>query len=187
LKQQRKNNGTAPTLIAVGKLGACFGLKGYLKVQLYSSSPERVLELRKVYVGATPEDATEYRIEEAEIQHSNVVVKFESIEDRTEAEKLRGKFLFVNESASVKPAKGKFFVHEIIGCNVQTADGTSVGVIEDVLKLPGNDVWTVRLGGTTYMIPAVKEFVEKVDIENRTVTVKSVEGLIEAGHESNEN
>jgi 16S rRNA processing protein RimM len=164
---------------AIGKLTGCFGVKGYLKLQVLTHSPERLRKLKKVLLGLTTENLLELTVEDVLFHQRSTVLKFQGIDDRTVAERYVGQFLFVREANVVKPPKGSFFVHDLIGCRVLSENGKQLGVIEDVMKMPSQDIWTIRQGSQVKLIPAVKDFILKVDIENRTVVVRTIEGLLE--------
>jgi 16S rRNA processing protein RimM len=166
-------------LFAIGKLTGCFGVKGYLKLQVLTHSPERLRKLKKVFLGLTTEHLLELTVEDVLFHQRSTVLKFQGIDDRTAAERYIGHYLFVAEANVVKPPKGSFFVHDLIGCRVLSEDGKQLGCIEDVMKMPSQDIWTIRQGGQVKLIPAVKDFILKVDIENHTVVVRTIEGLLE--------
>jgi 16S rRNA processing protein RimM len=67
----------------------------------------------------------------------------------------------------------------MIGAEVRTDEGKTVGRIVDVLTLPANDAWVVRTNGTDVLIPAVKAIIKHVDLERRTVVIHALEGLFE--------
>jgi 16S rRNA processing protein RimM len=106
-------------------------------------------------------------------------VKFKGISDRSEAEALLENFLFVENKDSVKPREGSFYAHEIIGLLVTTSKGRDIGKIEDVWKLPANDIWVVRKGTIEVLIPAVKAIIKNVDLGRQIVVIEDIEGLIE--------
>lgn len=171
----------AQQLYAAGKLVGCFGIKGLLKLQPVTRTPERFSKLRSAYVGTSPESTTAYEIESIESKGKGLVVKFAAIDDRTAAEGLVGKYLFVDEEQRVRPGRGSYFVDDLIGCEVKGADGKLLGVVIEVYQLSGHDLWEVQSGTTKAMIPAVKEFIRQVDIKRRTITVELPDGLIEGG------
>jgi 16S rRNA processing protein RimM len=113
-----------------------------------------------------------------------LVVKFTSIDDRTAAEELVGQYLFVDEAQRFRPGRGSYYVDDVIGCEVAGADGKLIGVVTEVYQLSGHDLWEVQTGSTKAMIPAVKEFIRRVDLERRRITVELPEGLIEGGEEA---
>lgn len=174
----------AQQLYAAGKLTGCFGIKGLLKLQAVTRTPDRFSTLRSAYVGPSAERTTAYEIQSIEMKGKGLVVKFTSIDDRTAAEELVGQYLFVDEAQRFRPGRGSYYVDDVIGCEVAGADGKLIGVVTEVYQLSGHDLWEVQTGSTKAMIPAVKEFIRRVDLERRRITVELPEGLIEGGEEA---
>ena len=65
----------------------------------------------------------------------------------------------------------------LIGLAVSTVEGQSIGVLEEILDVPGNPVFVVRQGAKEILIPAAKELVSTVDMTARTMTVRLIDGL----------
>jgi 16S rRNA processing protein RimM len=70
-----------------------------------------------------------------------------------------------------------FYVYEIVGMEVETEDGETVGLVKDVLSIPGNDIYVVDRNGEEVLLPAVKELMT-VDRDARKIVVASLEGLV---------
>ncbi|MBF8248294.1 MAG: 16S rRNA processing protein RimM, partial [Bacteroidetes bacterium] len=85
----------------------------------------------------------------------------------------------VEDKDSVRPREGSFHAHEIIGLSVSTAKGREIGKIEDVWKLPANDIRVVRKGTVEVLIPAVKAIIKNVDLGRQIVVIEEIEGLID--------
>jgi 16S rRNA processing protein RimM len=165
------------TLFVAGKIGGCFGLKGYVKLYPSSGEPERMASLSDVFIGASDDAALPYVVEDVIVRPNGVVAKFAGVDDRTAAEKFTNCLLYVEEAKAKKPPKGAFFAHDIVGCEIWDTDGRLVGAVEDILKFPAQDLWSVRTATGTFLLPAVKEFVRKVDLKNRKIVVQMIEGL----------
>ena len=168
-------------LFAVARITGCFGTEGFLKVQPHTHDPSRLKSLKRVFVGRSVEDVLGIDVEDVRFGNRSVLLKLTSVDDRTSSERFVGSYVFVTEPDLCRPPVGSYFVHEIIGCEVTAADGSVVGVVEDVLKFPAQDVWAVRLGKTLHMIPAVKEFIVEVDAANRKIRVNLIEGMLGEG------
>lgn len=115
---------------------------------------------------------------DARIDGRRAVVRLASIDDRTAADALRGRLLFVAAADAEPPPPGGHYVHDLIGCEVRTREGGRVGVVEDVLSVPGQDLWAVRTGTGLCHIPAVRRFIVSVDTARRLVVVDLPDGLI---------
>jgi 16S rRNA processing protein RimM len=63
--------------------------------------------------------------------------------------------------------------------NVTNEDGEPIGVVKDVLKYPANDVYVIESNGKELLLPAVKEFVKKIDVDAKTMKVKLIDGMLE--------
>jgi 16S rRNA processing protein RimM len=103
--------------------------------------------------------------------HPGLVVKLRGIDNRTLAELFRGRYLEVadEEMRSLEP--GRFYHRQVVGLTVSTASGESLGVIEEILERPANDVWVSREGTIEHLIPATKDAVVEVDVTAGKVVV----------------
>ena len=147
-------------------------------MELTGGDAERAKTLHRVYVGVSADAAEPLTVIEAKVQGGKVLLRFEGHEDRTRAEALRGKSLFVEAAEASRPAKGREYIHDLIGCEVRTTDGRLAGTIEDVLDAAGRHLWTVRNGDAEYLLPADAGFVVSVDVKRRVVVVDAPEGLL---------
>ena len=164
---------------AIGSLVSAFGLKGYLKFLPASHDADRFTGLKRVFIGRDEKTATATTVEDVISNQKGLFVKLSAVHDRTEAEQCVGQFLFVDEKNVRRPKKGEYFIHDIIGCIVKTTDGKVVGVVEDVVRSQAQDLWAIRVNKEIVYIPAVKEFIKKVDIAGKIIVVSIIEGLIE--------
>ncbi|HTK80658.1 MAG TPA: ribosome maturation factor RimM [Bacteroidota bacterium] len=167
------------TLYAVGKIVGCFGIRGAVKVQPVTHSVERLTELKSVRVGARPEDAGKFTVSNVERRERIAVLTFAGIDTRTKAEEIVGHYVFVSGQQLKKPDEGSYFTDDIVGAEVYGTDGTLLGTIEDVEQMPAQDVWVMRSGEKSIMIPAVKEFIKSVDVKQRRIVIEVIEGLLD--------
>jgi len=160
--------------VVIGKIVAPFGLRGEVKVFPFTDFPERFEELGEVCVGG--DDTGEVRrIRRARLHKGTVLVQFEGIDDIDAAEGLRGQEVRIRESDLAPLEEGSYYIHDLIGMEVLTTEGESLGKVNQVLTGPANDVYVTDRA----MIPAVKEFVKSVDLQKRQITVEPIEGLVQ--------
>lgn len=164
---------------AVARITGAHGIGGFFRIELLTDDPERLKRLREVYIGLEANEAVPLMVEAVRMLHRSVVIKVKTIDDRTAAEALRNNFIFVAQKDLAKPGRGRWFVHDIIGCAVVTTDGRDVGAVADVMKSAAQDIWVVRSGVKEYLIPAVAEFIAEVDIARRRIVVRPIEGLLD--------
>jgi len=165
-------------MIAVGRITKSVGLKGEVRVEVLAQNADRLFDLRTVFVGSSEQDAVEKEVLAARKQGSFVVMTLEGIDTRTASEQAAGSYLFLPDDQAQRPP-GSYFLHELPGLKVVTEEGTEVGIVKEVVPLPGGDTWIVTAGTKEIMIPGVKEFIRSVDLRNRTVIVRVIEGLLE--------
>jgi 16S rRNA processing protein RimM len=170
-------------LLAIGSVVKAFGIEGYVIVQQLTAFPSRFRKRNTVLMGRSDKEVREMEIEFAAVGPRGVKVKFTGIGDRSAAEALVGSFLYVRESDRARPPKGHFYIQDIVGLTVVDETGVVQGTVREVLKMPAHDVYVVSGTGCEILIPAVKEFVLKIDLGARTMKVRLIEGMVEKSSE----
>ena len=153
--------------LEAGEIVTTHGVRGELKVLPWADSPDFLLDFTRVLI-----DAVEYKIENCRVQKSCNLLKLSGVNTMEAAQQLRGKIVSVYRDDA--PA-GLIFSAELEGIQVY-ADGILIGQITEVLDYPGNKVYVVK-GERSYMIPAVRQFVEKIDLDNNKMLVHLIEGM----------
>jgi 16S rRNA processing protein RimM len=154
------------------------GIKGELKINPISPYPERFEYLSEVYI--RKDSIQIYSIEHARITDRFVFLKFHQINSRTEAEEFRGCELLVEKDALIALETDEYFVHDLIGCDVKTEEGKTIGQIHDIWQNAGNDIYIINDSqGREILLPAVKDILKNIDIKNRIVTIHLIDGLID--------
>jgi len=170
--------GGVGSFISIGKIGRPHGIRGEVKVIPLTDWPERFQQVQSVYLEPEGEVGVWVEIERAEVGGNRIILKLAGIEDRDQAERIRGRIIKVYEEELPLP-EGYFHVFRLIGMDVRSSAGETMGTIVDVLRMPAHDIYVVDLNGREVMIPAVKRYVKRVDIENNVMIVEAIEGLLE--------
>jgi 16S rRNA processing protein RimM len=163
----------------IGAIARSIGIKGEVIVHPETYSIERFFDLSEVWVGASEQTAVVYPVEIVRMHKNRPVIKFANVDTRDDADRLRERILYVDETERIQLPPGSYFVHEIIGMRVFTADETYVGVVREVLALPGHNVYVVRDAGKEYLIPAVDEFIDSIDADTRMIRINPIDGLLD--------
>ena len=159
-------------LLAVGRVSRAHGIRGEVSVQKLTEVEDRFRPGSTLRL----EDGRTLTVEKSRPHQQLLLVKFEEIPDRTGAESLRGEVLLVPTEASPEPPAGGFWVHQVVGLEVVTEEGRSLGRIAEVQGNPANDLWVTDSGA---LIPAVREVVAGVDLDAGRVTIRELPGLLE--------
>jgi 16S rRNA processing protein RimM len=165
--------------MAIGMITGAHGLRGEVKVELHTDFPERFAPGLEVYLG---EELDKTTVGTARPHQGQVLLQFHGIDDRTQAEALRGLWLFIPEEEAVTLEEDTYFVHDIIGLSVHTSSGELLGTVEQVLFTGANDVYVVQSPGEKpreILLPAIDEVIKQVDLENGILTVELLPGLLD--------
>ena len=160
-------------IIKLGKITAPQGIKGEVRVYPYTDKLTRFSEIEAVLL-----NGKRCRIQKVRYMKNMAVLKLEGIDDRNAAEAVRNQELLLSREDLWEQPEDTYFVDDLVGCRVVSEDGTPVGTLKTIHSRPAQDLYEIeKTGGSTFLLPAVKEFVRGVDIENKTITIHLIEGL----------
>lgn len=167
----------------VGRLTKPHGLKGGIKLELFTDSPELRFVPGAVFHLQVPEDSTWFgrTITLKELRWFNGVPVgfFEELTDRTAVESIVRAILWIDEDAVREGTEeNAWYHHQLVGLAVHR-DGTAIGRIAEVQHLPGQDLLAVETAKGTVLVPFVEEIVPAVDIDAGIVTMTPPDGLFE--------
>ncbi len=168
--------------LAVGHIIGVHGLHGELKIELYTDFPERFAPGVTMFMGPELE---EVEIRQVRPHKGHLLIMLDGINDRTTAEGLRSLWLFVDEADAAELEEGAYWIHDIIGLQVETDEGTLLGKVVDVLATGANDVYIVRPAeginrGQEILLPAIADVILAVDLAAGILRVHIPEGLMDA-------
>jgi 16S rRNA processing protein RimM len=181
---------SAQTQLRVGRLTKAHGLKGGLKLELFTDDPDRRFTPGASFSLQVPETSPWYgkRIELAELRwyNSHPVGFFTGVTDRTGAESLVKAILWIDQDPAEVAEPDAWYDHQLIGLDV-VRDGETVGVIDRLEHLPAQDLLVVQVSDPSagsgqrreVLVPFVRAIVPEVDVEARRVVVTPPEGLFE--------
>ena len=162
---------------AIGKITSTHGIKGDVKIYPLTDDPDRFFKLEKLFVGEIKELVIP---QEVKLHKGMVLLRFKGMEDINQAIRYRNQYVYVLDEDRVKLPDGRYFISDLLGCEVIDTSGNMIGNITDVLQSAANDVYVIHDGkGKEFLIPAVEKFVVSVDITNKKVVVDPIEGMIE--------
>jgi 16S rRNA processing protein RimM len=174
---------TSPGQLRVGRLTKAHGLKGAIKLELYTDEPDKRFVPGAVFSLQVPESSPWFgkTIEFAQLRWYNghPVGFFHGIEDRTAAETLIKAILWMDHDDSALPEENDaWYDHQLTGLNV-LRDDVKVGTVSRVDHFPAQDLLIVATSNGEVMVPFVKAIVSEVNIEAQTLTVTPPLGLFE--------
>ena len=166
-------------MFLVGTIVGTFGIKGELKVIPLISPPDYLLELKSVFIIDEDNRKQEFKVLKTK-RHKNVYLfSFEGINDIDVAENLCGLSMYVPSIEFKELQKNEYYYHQLEGLTAYTESGEMIGKVDHILK-GGNDILVIKNEqGKEIMIPFVDELIPEVNLNEKTITVNVIEGLIE--------
>jgi 16S rRNA processing protein RimM len=171
------------TQLRVGRLTKAHGLKGAIKIELYTDDPGRRFIPGAVFSLQVPTGHAWHgkTLELVELRwyNSHAVGFFKDVPDRSAAEALVKAILWVEQDATELPEEeDAWYDHQLVGLTV-LRDGAKVGTVSQIDHFPAQDLLTVKTDDGDVLVPFVKAIVTAVDVKAGTLTVTPPEGLFE--------
>ncbi len=162
-------SGESSALIQLGFVGAPFGVRGWVKLRSHTDPPERLLDHRSLEIGQGSVWQN-YRIEASGRSGGALTVKLTGVEDRDQAQALRGAQVCVLRSELPRRDDKDFYRADLIGCEVVNLEGLGLGTVQHFIETPAQVLMVVR-GRQEYWIPAVALHLRRVELQARRVIV----------------
>ena len=164
-------------LLQVGVITSTHGIRGEVKVFPTTDDPNRFRKLKQVILD-TGKEQLEMEIASVKFFKNMVIVKFKGIDDINDVEKYRKAGIYVTRENAIPLGENEYFIADLIGLRVISDEEEELGVIDDVLQTGANDVYIVKKEQTPdLLIPAIKDCIKNVNIEEGTMIVHLLPGL----------
>ncbi|MBF9067299.1 ribosome maturation factor RimM [Streptacidiphilus fuscans] len=166
--------------LIVGRIGRAHGIKGDVSVEVRTDEPELRLGPGAVLM-TDPSSAGPLTVASGKVHSGRLLLRFAGVDDRNAAEALRGTLLIAEIDPEESPEDpDEFYDHQLVGMDVQLADGTPVGELTEVLHLPYQDLLNItKPDGTEVLVPFVNAFVPEIDIDEQRVVITPPPGLLD--------
>lgn len=166
-------------LLQVGIITSTHGVRGEVKVYPTTDDPRRFRRLKEVVLD-TGREKINLEIEGVKFFKQFVILKFKGLDNINDIEKYRQKSLYVTRKNAVRLQRDEYFIADLIGLKVQDENGTELGTVKDVIETGANDVYEVEMAdGRSLLLPAIKQCILNVDVENGMMQVHVLEGLLD--------
>ncbi len=165
-------------MISVGKILRSQGKEGELRVKFHRQELLKLPELKKIYIEREG-GLKEYRVESFSPRGKAFHVKLEGVSTLAEANSLAGAEILVAEEVLAKLAEDEYYVHQLKGCSVFNLEGTKIGVVADVMAVPGNSLLVVERKGGEVLVPFHVSVCREVNVEEKRILIDPPEGLFD--------
>jgi len=167
--------------VEVGRIIDAWGIKGWLKVQPYSASPEALFSSKRWYLKASERGIPAFegtgllRISQAKEHSDGVVACVHDLSDRTQAESLKGCSIWISRGSFPTLATDEYYWVDLIGLNVLNRQGLQMGVVKELISTGPQSVLVLQSvedgKEVERMIPFVSAFVDQVDLAAQQILV----------------
>jgi 16S rRNA processing protein RimM len=156
--------------VELGRIGSPYGVLGWMHIQSFTEPVQGVLDypLWNLRQGSGPQSS--YRLAEGRIQGRGLVARLDGIADRNAAALLRGALIEVRRSALPPPGRRQYYRGDLLGCAVRNMEGVELGKLDHFVDGPASAMMVVA-GTAEYWIPALPQYLRKVDLEARVLSV----------------
>ena len=163
--------------ISIGKITNFFGIKGEAKVGY--SNESQLKNAKKVYL-LDNISKKELTIQNLRFHKNFAIVKFSEIDNINDLIQFKGQRIFISKQQALKQLdNNEYLIQDLIGCSVLNEKGEKLGSIVDISTNSSQDLLNIKnLIGQVFLVPFVEEFFPLVDIENKKIIIKPIEGLL---------
>lgn len=160
----------------LGKITSPVGIKGEMRVypnltdiSLFSNVKKVLIEGESIY----------HDLEHFRQDKNMIVIKLSGIDDRNTSESLRNKYISLPKDEMFELPNNMYFSDDLIGMSVVDDKGNKVGTLVDINQNTSQDLYIIDTGVKTFSLPAVSEFILDVNVSEKQMTVKLIEGIVE--------
>ncbi len=165
--------------LRVGVISSTHGVRGEVKVYPTTDDPARFQQLQKVLLD-TRKEYLSLEIDGVRFFKNLVILKFRGHDSIEAVERYKGMDLYVSREDAVPLAENENFIADLIGMEVRTDEGQTLGELSDVLETGANDVYVVKTPeGKEILLPAIRDCILDVNVEEKRMLVHVLEGLLD--------
>lgn len=166
--------------VNIGLILGPFGVKGELKVMPLLDDSNRLAEISEIRIGKEHEESKLYEITRIRIHKTLVIIKLKGISSREDSMGLKNSYIRLFRSELEDLGEDQFYLIDLEGMEVfLEKDNVRLGILEEVIKTGANDIFSIQGEDRKYLIPAIKDVIKNVDVENKKMYIESIEGLLE--------
>jgi len=163
--------------ISIGKITNFFGIKGEAKIGY--SNENQIKSAKKVFL-LDDISKKELTIQNIRFHKNFAIVKFKEIDNINDLIEFKGQRIFVSKNTALdKLEENEFLIQDLIGCTVFNEQNEKIGEIVNVSTNSSQDLLNIKnLIGQVSLVPFVEEFFPVVDVKNKKIIIKPIEGLL---------
>jgi 16S rRNA processing protein RimM len=156
--------------VIVGRVSGVYGVNGWVKVFSHTDPRDNITRYNPWYLDMKGEWQP-HEVEQGKAHGKTVVAKLKGIDDRDVAAMLAGHDIAIRREQMAVLEQGDYYWSDLIGLQVETPDGTPLGIVDKLMETGANDVLVVRQEGKQHLIPYIKgQVIQNIDLEQGLIT-----------------
>ena len=162
----------------IGKITGTHGIRGTMRVFPTTEDPSRFERLKEIIVEIRGKRET-FHIQKVAFHKQFVLLTVKEITDINVAELYKNGRILIPDAMAIPLGEDEYYNRDLYGLKVVTEEGEELGEITEIFPTGSNDVYVVKKDGKCkeLLLPAIKDCIKNVDLENGVMTVKLLEGL----------
>ena len=162
----------------IGKITGTHGIRGTRRVFPTTEDPSRFERLKEIIVEIRGKRET-FHIQKVAFHKQFVLLTVKEITDINVAELYKNGRILIPDAMAIPLGEDEYYNRDLYGLKVVTEEGEELGEITEIFPTGSNDVYVVKKDGKgkELLLPAIKDCIKNVDLENGVMTVKLLEGL----------
>ena len=164
--------------VLIGRVIKPHGLRGEVRIFPETDFPER-FEQNKRLLLRLGKKVTWVHVESLRWQGNCLLIRFSGIDTRHDAEHIRNADVEIPRSWCHHLPQGEYYIADLIGLKVRTEAGESIGKLVDVIQQTAQDIYVILGGADEILIPAVPQFIKRIDLKKGEIIIDPIEGLLD--------
>ena len=161
--------------LVVGRIGRAHGVQGEATIEVRTDDPDIRFAVGQTLTLA---DGRSLKIRGNRWHNQILLLSFLGINDRNQVEELRDQLLYAEvDTNSTQP--GEYHFQQLIGASVLLPDGSNLGLVSEIVQLPGQDLLSVSTQNGEVLIPMVKQIIISIDVDKKIIKINPPEGLLD--------
>jgi 16S rRNA processing protein RimM len=165
--------------VLLGKIVATHGIKGGVRVAVFSGEYETILSLASLMLKGRDGRMKTFRVAASALHGKKLIISFEEYDNINLALPLVGHEIYAEREQMPALSEGEFYWFDLLGLRVETDQGEILGELVDIIATGSNDVYVVKDSKREYLIPALADIVIDVNLDNGIMKVSPPEGLLD--------
>ena len=161
--------------IELGQIVNTHGLRGSVKVNVFSENLENIKKYKNIYLKNKDNEYIEYRVLDIKFTNNQAIVTFEEITNKDEANSYRNRYLYIKREDLEELEDDTYYLIDLIGLNAYEIIKNEEKLLGELIEVNQNaptDIYVIKkTDNKNLMIPAVKEYIKKIDILNKKIIV----------------